>query len=160
MDDLPALRLALSEAQNTYRLVLENNDALEAKARALLGSASLVIAIFTAFELDDLVANPFSQKGIAALAILILYLFLVRDTASSIRPIEISVPMAANKPEYKKRVFEKTEGYVLKMLIASYLRSSNKLMPLLDKRATTITRAVVLLVVVIGILITTPFLQA
>lgn len=120
--------LALEELRRTFDQYARASDVLDNKAKGLLSSSSLIIALFSLLQLSFLEPAGSGQRctcvyQMGVLAIIVGYIVLVVLCIRAFHPREYKNTIATNWDDLVTHFLAKEESEAYEVLIATYLSS-------------------------------------
>ena len=118
--------LALEELRRTFDQYAAAADALDAKARGLLSSSSLIIGLFSLLQLSFINPGQSEQScvyQIGVVLIIIGYIVLVALCIKTLRPREYKNTIPTDWDALVNHFLEKEDGQAIDTLLSTYLSS-------------------------------------
>jgi len=149
-------KMAIEELRRLYEIHSKSADSLDSKAGTILGSASLIVSLFTILKLDLTQPSQNWYYIIAVILIFLTYIFLIIKTIFAIRPQEYSTPL--DHTEMEEILQNQTIENASQSLIIGYRNAIASILNVIKKRSDHLLHASYSLAVIVILLIITSFI--
>jgi len=150
--DKESLRIALHEMRALLQQRFEAADALDRKADALLGTASLVLTLVSTLQLALLGPGTSWLYWLGLVSAFVLYLALIALVSSTLMPESYTTPIQARWEVLDEYLFQRREEDALLTLISGYVEQITANRQILERRVARIRIAWRLLPAIVVIL--------